>query len=52
LGQGHPHRWREGGLTEYIRVGGYGDMTPLGAMRLLAGTEVLMGFVLIAWFAR
>lgn len=30
---------------------GYGDMSPSGAIRLLAGTESLTGFVLIAWSA-
>lgn len=30
---------------------GYGDLAPLGPIRLLAGTEALTGFVLIAWSA-
>lgn len=30
---------------------GYGDLTPSGPIRLLAGTESLTGFVLIAWSA-
>jgi hypothetical protein len=30
---------------------GYGDLVPSGPIRLLAGTESLTGFVLIAWSA-
>lgn len=30
---------------------GYGDQAPAGALRFLAGTEALTGFVLIAWSA-
>lgn len=30
---------------------GYGDLAPVGPIRLLAGTEALTGFVLIAWSA-
>jgi hypothetical protein len=30
---------------------GYGDLTPAGPIRFLAGTESLAGFVLIAWSA-
>jgi hypothetical protein len=30
---------------------GYGDLTPVGPIRFLAGTESLTGFVLIAWSA-
>lgn len=30
---------------------GYGDMTPVGPIRFLAGTEALTGFVLITWSA-
>ncbi len=30
---------------------GYGDLAPTGPVRLLAGTEALTGFVLIAWSA-
>lgn len=30
---------------------GYGDRAPVGALRFLAGTEALTGFVLIAWSA-
>jgi hypothetical protein len=30
---------------------GYGDMSPLGEIRFLCGTEALTGFVLIAWSA-
>lgn len=30
---------------------GYGDIVPLGPLRLLAGTEALNGLVLIAWTA-
>jgi hypothetical protein len=30
---------------------GYGDLTPTGPIRFLAGTESLTGFVLIAWSA-
>ena len=30
---------------------GYGDMIPVGAIRFLAGTEALVGLVLITWSA-
>ena len=30
---------------------GYGDMAPIGPVRLLAGSEALVGFVLITWSA-
>lgn len=30
---------------------GYGDIAPLGPIRFLAGTEALVGFVLITWSA-
>jgi hypothetical protein len=30
---------------------GFGDLVPAGAIRFLAGTEALTGFVLIAWSA-
>jgi Ion channel len=30
---------------------GYGDVTPVGPVRFLAGTEALTGFVLITWSA-
>ena len=30
---------------------GYGDVSPVGSLRFLAGTEALTGFVLIAWSA-
>jgi hypothetical protein len=30
---------------------GYGDMVPVGAIRFLAGTEALTGFILITWSA-
>lgn len=30
---------------------GFGDLTPVGAIRFLAGTEALTGFVLITWSA-
>jgi hypothetical protein len=30
---------------------GYGDLVPVGAIRFLAGTESLAGFVLITWSA-
>jgi ion channel len=30
---------------------GYGDMVPVGAVRFLAGTEALTGFILITWSA-
>ena len=30
---------------------GYGDLAPLGAIRLIMGTEALTGFVLITWSA-
>ena len=30
---------------------GYGDLTPVGPIRLLAGSEALVGFVLITWSA-
>ena len=30
---------------------GFGDLTPLGPIRFLAGTEALTGFVLITWSA-
>jgi hypothetical protein len=30
---------------------GYGDIAPVGAIRLLAGTEALVGLVLITWSA-
>jgi len=30
---------------------GYGDLVPLGALRLLAGVEAVTGLVLIAWTA-
>ncbi|HET7669850.1 MAG TPA: potassium channel family protein [Burkholderiales bacterium] len=30
---------------------GFGDVAPLGAIRFLAGTEALTGFVLITWSA-
>ena len=30
---------------------GYGDMTPVGPVRFLAGTEALVGLVLITWSA-
>ena len=30
---------------------GYGDMAPIGPIRLLAGSEALVGFVLITWSA-
>ena len=30
---------------------GYGDMVPMGPVRFLAGTESLIGLVLIAWSA-
>lgn len=30
---------------------GYGDLSPIGPMRFLAGTEALTGFMLITWSA-
>ncbi|RZA02340.1 MAG: two pore domain potassium channel family protein, partial [Moraxellaceae bacterium] len=30
---------------------GLGDITPVGAIRFLAGTEALTGFVLVTWSA-
>jgi hypothetical protein len=30
---------------------GYGDLTPVGPIRFLSGTEALVGFVLITWSA-
>ena len=30
---------------------GYGDLAPLGPIRFLAGTEALVGFVMITWSA-
>lgn len=30
---------------------GYGDLAPVGAIRLLCGTEALTGFMLITWSA-
>ncbi|MCX7960636.1 MAG: potassium channel family protein [Burkholderiales bacterium] len=30
---------------------GYGDLTPVGPIRFVSGTEALAGFVLIAWSA-
>jgi len=30
---------------------GFGDLTPVGAIRFLAGTEALTGFVLLTWSA-
>ncbi len=36
--------------TTYTTVG-YGDLAPMGPIRFLAGTEALVGFVLITWSA-
>ncbi len=36
--------------TTYTTVG-YGDLAPVGAIRLIMGTEALTGFVLITWSA-
>ena len=36
--------------TTYTTIG-YGDLTPLGPVRLLMGTEALTGFVLLTWSA-
>jgi hypothetical protein len=30
---------------------GYGDLTPIGPIRFLAGTEALSGFVMLTWSA-
>ncbi|MEL6713405.1 MAG: potassium channel family protein [Planctomycetota bacterium] len=37
-------------VVNYTTVG-YGDMTPTGALRILAGTEALVGLSLITWSA-
>ena len=36
--------------TTYTTIG-YGDLTPVGPIRLLMGTEALVGFVLLTWSA-
>jgi hypothetical protein len=36
--------------TSYATVG-FGDLVPIGPIRFLAGTEALVGFVLIGWSA-
>ena len=48
----------EGHIADYVYFSaatytslGYGDIVPLGPLRLLAGTEALNGLVLIAWTA-
>jgi Ion channel len=37
--------------AETFTTVGYGDLAPLGAIRFLAGTEALTGFILITWSA-
>lgn len=36
--------------TTYTTIG-YGDLTPVGPIRLIMGTEALTGFVLLTWSA-
>lgn len=37
--------------AETFSTVGFGDLAPLGAIRFLAGTEALVGFILITWSA-
>lgn len=37
--------------AETFSTVGYGDLSPVGALRFLCGTEALTGFILITWSA-
>ena len=37
--------------AETVSTVGFGDLSPLGALRFLCGTEALTGFILITWSA-
>jgi hypothetical protein len=37
--------------AETFTTVGFGDLAPRGAIRFLAGTEALTGFILITWSA-
>ena len=56
--KGSPHGEMVGNFSDYLFFSfvtfttvGYGDITPAGGLRWLAGIESLTGFVLITWTA-
>ncbi len=54
FGQSAPTNRKDFGEYYYFSIVtytslGYGDLTPIGRMRLLAGIEALTGIILVAW---
>ena len=38
-------------VSHHLQHGGFGDLAPVGAIRLVSGTESLTGLLLITWSA-